>query len=152
VAGGVTGTGISMIVARNPRSDVPEAGFAKGSHRHGVVPLRTMAKAEATAEELVATSHHMREALGTGAGHAWDPERRWRLRVELEAIILHKCGLARDDAAYVMDTSPIVKRRDEQVQRIFRTKAAINTVYNELAACEAAGHAYVPPIDPASGH
>jgi hypothetical protein len=45
-----------------------------------------MAKAEATAEELVATSHHMREALGTEAVHAWDPERRWRLRVEPDAF------------------------------------------------------------------
>ena len=43
----------------------------------------------------------------------WDEERRFLLRYELDAAFFHLYGINRDDAASILDTLPIVKRKDE---------------------------------------
>ena len=85
-------------------------------------------------EELAATSGRMREALGAEAAYAWDPERRWRLRVEMDAFFFHKYGLTRDDVAYVMNTFPIVKRRDMAEHGNYRTRDAILAAFDRPRA------------------
>ena len=71
---------------------------------------------------------------------------------ELDAFFFDRGSLARDDVDYVRDTFPITKRRDEQEHSTYRAKDAILAVYDELAACEAAGHPYASPPIPSSGH
>jgi len=50
-----------------------------------------------------------------------DAERRQRLAA-LDALFFHLYGLGRDDAAYVLDTFPIVRQQDEAAFGRYRTK------------------------------
>jgi len=77
------------------------------------------------------------EDLGwSGPPFAWDPQRRLQLRCELDAAFFHLYGIGRDDVAYVMDTFPIVKRRDEAQYGEFRTKNAILAAFDRLRDVE----------------
>jgi hypothetical protein len=82
----------------------------------------------------------------------WHDCRRAQLRAELDALFFHLYGLARDDVDYVMDTFPIVKRKDEAAHGgHYRTKEAILAVYDQLAALGGAWDRYVSPLDPPPG-
>lgn len=52
----------------------------------------------------------------------WDAEDRRRRRAALDALFFHLYGLGEDDAAYVMDTFPIVREQDEAAFGRYRTK------------------------------
>ena len=52
----------------------------------------------------------------------WDRERRFLLRCELDAAFFHLYGLPRKDVDYIMDTFPIVKRKDEAEHGGYWTK------------------------------
>src|SRR5262249_20802573 len=60
-----------------------------------------------------------------GPPFGWDPERRFILRCELDAAFFHLYGLSRDDAEYVMDTFPIVRKNDEKLHGEYHTKRVI---------------------------
>ena len=47
-----------------------------------------------------------------GPPFRWDEERRFLLRAELDAAFFHLYGIDRDDVDYIMETFPIVKRKD----------------------------------------
>jgi len=64
----------------------------------------------------------------------WDLESRFRLRCELDAAFFHLYGICRDDVYYIMDTFPIVKRKDEKEYEEYRTKRVILEIYDEMAA------------------
>ena len=64
----------------------------------------------------------------------WDPEQRRHLRARLDALYFHLYGLSREDAAYVLDTFPIVRRQDESAYGTFRTRDLIIAYMNALAA------------------
>ena len=70
----------------------------------------------------------------TGLPFVWDAEERRHLRARLDALYLHLYGLSRDDAGYILDTFPIVRRRDEKVFGNYRTKNLILAYMNALAA------------------
>ena len=98
------------------------------------------------------------EAAGhLGAPFRWDPSRRELLRAELDAALFHLYGLERGDVDYIMDTFPIVRRRDEQAHGEYRTKRLILEIYDELAEAIATGRPYQtrldpPPADPRVAH
>ena len=92
-----------------------------------------------------------------GPPFRWDPERRFLLRCELDAAFFHLYGLERDDVDYIMDTFPIVRRKDEQAHGEYRTKRVILEIYDELAEAIATGRPYQtrldpPPADPRVAH
>jgi hypothetical protein len=92
-----------------------------------------------------------------GPPFRWDVDRRLLLRAELDAAFFHLYGLAEEDVDYVMDTFPIVKRRDEEKHGHYRTKALILDVYRKMADAIAAGVPYEtildpPPADPRVAH
>ncbi len=99
-------------------------------------------------------------AAELGFPHApfrWDDTRRQLLRAELDAAFFHLYGLSREDADYVMDTFPIVRRKDEQAHGEYRTKRLILERYDALAAAIESGVPYrtvldPPPADPAVAH
>ncbi|MBS3947921.1 MAG: hypothetical protein KGZ57_06430, partial [Dethiobacter sp.] len=68
-----------------------------------------------------------------GPPFIWDDERRFWLRAELDALYFHLYGIGRDDVAYIMETFPIVKRKDEAKYGHYRTKEAILELYDEMA-------------------
>ena len=69
-----------------------------------------------------------------GPPFVWDEEDRRHLRARLDALYFHLYGLSRDDAAYMLDTFPIVRREDETAFGTYRTKDMILAYMNALAA------------------
>lgn len=87
-----------------------------------------------------------------GPPFIWDEERRFLIRCELDAAFFHlylgneeewkRTGskelsayfsTPRDAVAYIMETFPIVKRKDEQTHGTYRTRDTILEIYNEMA-------------------
>lgn len=78
---------------------------------------------------------------------AWDGVKRAHARAELDAAMFHTFGLSRDDVDYVMESFPIVKRKDEAVHGEYRTKRLILEIYDQMAEAIATGTTYVSPFD-----
>ncbi len=98
-----------------------------------------------------------RECGYDGSPFVWSEERRYVLRAEIDAMFLHLYGIKRDDASYIMDAFPIVRRRDEKEHGEYRTKRVILEIYDELAEAAATGRPYQtrldpPPADPRVAH
>lgn len=81
----------------------------------------------------------------------WDDERRFLLRAELDAAFFHLYGLHRDEVDYIMDTFPIVRRKDEAAHGEYRTKRVILEMYDAMSEAIRTGVAYESPIDPPPG-
>jgi len=69
-----------------------------------------------------------------GPPFVWDDERRFIMRCELDALYFHLYGIERDDVDYIMETFPIVRRKDEAAYGEYRTKRTILEMYDEMAA------------------
>ncbi|HEX8393641.1 MAG TPA: N-6 DNA methylase [Longimicrobium sp.] len=92
-----------------------------------------------------------------GPPFRWDEERRFLLRCELDAAFFHLYGIERDDVDYIMDTFPIVRRKDEAAHGEYRTKRVILEIYDEMAQAARTGTPYAtrldpPPADPRVAH
>lgn len=77
----------------------------------------------------------------------WHSLSREVVRSELDAAMFHLYGVGRDDVDYIMDTFPIVKRKDEAQFGEYRTKRLILEIYDQLAEAERTGVPYESPID-----
>lgn len=120
-------------------------------------------------------------AFGDDCGHPgppfrWDEDRRFLLRVELDAAFFHLyLGTANEwelDASpslhdkmpdprhavdHIMETFPIVRRKDVETHGSYRTKDAILSIYDEMAEAIRTGKSYQtrldpPPADPSCRH
>ena len=69
-----------------------------------------------------------------GPPFSWNGEERRHLRARLDALYFHLYGLSRDDAGYVLDTFPIVRREDEKAFGRYRTRDMILAYMNALGA------------------
>jgi type I restriction-modification system DNA methylase subunit len=119
-----------------------------------------------------------------GPPFRWDPERRFLMRSELDAAFFHlylpaeaggawrradsesEADLAaltalfptpRDAVAYILDTFPIVRRKEEAKFGEYRTKRVVLEIYDAMAAAIRTGAAYQtrldpPPADPRAAH
>lgn len=97
------------------------------------------------------------EKFANGLGYhsppfRWDSSRRELLRAELDAALFHLYGVGRGDVEYIMDTFPIVKRKDETDHGEYYTKRLILERYDALAAAAAAGTEYLTILDPPPAH
>jgi hypothetical protein len=111
--------------------------------------------------ELTYTAVDLRgfgEDLGyAGRPFIWDSSRREVIRAEIDAAMFCLYGIDREDIAYIMDTFPIVRRKDEAAYGEFRTKRLILERYDALAQAVATGTEYQtalqpPPADPMCAH
>lgn len=101
-----------------------------------------------------------------GPPFRWDEERRFLLRTELDAAFFH-LYLGQEDewrrqpgtltrafptprhaVDYIMDTFPIVKRKDEEKHDEYRTKRVILEIYDEIAGAMRTGISYKTRLDP----
>ncbi|MCC6178370.1 MAG: N-6 DNA methylase [Chloroflexi bacterium] len=92
-----------------------------------------------------------------GPPFRWDEDRRFLLRAELDALYFRLYGIERDDVDYIMETFPIVKRRDEQRHGEYRTKRMILEIFDALTEADRTGVPYQtrldpPPADPRVAH
>jgi hypothetical protein len=105
--------------------------------------------------ELTYTAYDMepfaRDLGDTGAPFRWDEERRFLMRAELDALFFHLYGIKRDDVDYIMETFPIVKRKDIAAHGTYRTKDQILAIYDAMAAADSSGAEYLTLLDPAPG-
>ena len=87
---------------------------------------------------LTYTAHDMapfaRDLGYHGPPFIWNEEKRRHLRARLDALYFHLYGLSRADAAYILDTFPIVRRHDKAAFGTYRTKDMVLAYYNALAA------------------
>jgi hypothetical protein len=110
-----------------------------------------------------------------GPPFLWDEERRFLLRCELDATFFHLYFPAqktsdwhpaegetvedlarlkqsfpgpRDAVAYIMETFPIVKRKDIEKHGDYRTKLVILDIYDRMQRAIATGEPYQTPLDP----
>ena len=87
---------------------------------------------------LTYTAHDMapfaRDLGYDGKPFLWDEEERRHLRARLDALYFHLYGLSRDDAEYILDTFPIVRREDEAAFGTYRTRDMTLAYMNALAA------------------
>jgi hypothetical protein len=106
--------------------------------------------------ELVYTACDMapfaRDLGDDGPPFRWDERRRFAMRAELDAAFFHLYGIERDDVDYIMETFPIVKRKDIGRYGSFRTKELILQVYDAMAEAERTGRPYETILDPPPGH
>lgn len=87
-----------------------------------------------------------------GAPFRWDVERRVFLRAELDAGFFHLYGVERDDVDYIMETFPIIRRKDIAAHAEFRTKRVILEIYDAMQRAIDTGTEYETILDPAPGH
>jgi hypothetical protein len=98
------------------------------------------------------------EDLGyVGEPFIWDTTRRELIRAELDAAFFYLYGIERNDADYILETFPIVKRKDEAKYGEYRTKRLILERYDAIAQAASTGTEYQtvlqpPPADPACAH
>ncbi len=83
-----------------------------------------------------------------GPPFRWDEERRFLLRCELDAAFFHLYGIERDDVDYIMETFPIVKRKDEAKHGEYRTKRVILEIYDAMRQAMDTGEPYPTRLDP----
>ncbi|MBT2392314.1 N-6 DNA methylase [Streptomyces sp. ISL-1] len=88
--------------------------------------------------ELVYTATDMKpfaqDLNDSGNPYRWDELRRRIIRAELDALFFRLYGIARDDVDYILETFPIVKRKDEAECGTYRTKELILAEYDRMAA------------------
>lgn len=92
-----------------------------------------------------------------GPPFRWNESRRFLLRCELDAAYFHLYNIQRDDVDYIMETFPIVKRKDEKNYEYYRTKTTILQIYDAMATAIETGQPYQtlldpPPADPSVAH
>lgn len=78
-------------------------------------------------------------------GWVVDPAERGEVRAELDALMFHIYGLSRSEVSYVLDTFPIVKRKDEAQVGSYRTKELILAAYDAMASSRDSGAPYQAP-------
>jgi len=83
-----------------------------------------------------------------GPPFIWNPERRSRLRCEIDAAFFHLYGIARDDAGHVLDAFPALARSQEREHGEYRTKRMVLETYDALAAAAETGVPYHSPLGP----
>jgi hypothetical protein len=70
----------------------------------------------------------------------------------LDAAYFHLYGVEREDVDYILETFPIVRRKDEARFGEYRTKRLILDVYDRMAAAIAGGDPFDTVLDPPPGH
>ncbi len=89
----------------------------------------------------------------------WSEPRRHAIRAELDALFFHIYGVSREDVDYILDTFPIVRRKDEAKYGSYRTKELILAEYDRMAAAGLTlenplvdGENYTSTLTPPPGH
>lgn len=98
-----------------------------------------------------------RDQGDSGPPFRWDDERRFLLRRELDAAFFHLYDVEREEVAYIMETFPIVRRKDEQTHGEYRTLRVILEIYDAMQTAIDTGQPYAtrlspPPADPSVTH
>jgi hypothetical protein len=149
----VAGTNMSFFIVEQLPVLSPSE-FAKSVSWSSHIPLAEWIQARVL--ELTYTTWDIesfaRDLSDDGPPFIWDDQRRFKIRAELDAAFFHLYEINRDDVDYIMDTFPVVKRRDEARYGNYRTKRTILEIYDAMADAVRSGIPYRSTLDPAPGH
>ena len=104
------------------------AGLMNGHHPHPTVADFVLPQVLAltyTAHDMAPFAHDLGYVDAQGEvlpPFVWNEEERRARKAALDALFFHLYGLDADDAAYIMDTFPIVREQDEKAFGRYRTK------------------------------
>ena len=70
---------------------------------------------------------------------------------QLDVAYFHLYDIERDDVDYIMETFPIVKRKDEKLFGEYRTKRVILEMYDEMKRAIETGEVYRTRLVPGPG-
>ena len=73
--------------------------------------------------------------------------RRMRPSASSTRLFFHLYRIERDDVDYIMETFPIVKRKDIAAHGEYRTKRLILEIYDQMAEAQRTGTPYRSAID-----
>ncbi|MGY5052466.1 Eco57I restriction-modification methylase domain-containing protein [Streptomyces sp. 900105755] len=100
-----------------------------------------------------------RDLGDTSTPYRWDESRRQIIRIELDALFFHLYGVSRADAEYILETFPIIRRKDEAKYGTYRTKDLILAEYDRMAEAGVSlenplvdGENYTSTLTPPPGH
>jgi len=68
------------------------------------------------------------------------------------AELQHHFPAPRDSVSYILDSFPIVKKRDEKAYGSYRTKEMILSIYDDMAQAIKTGQKYQTRLDPPPAH
>ncbi|MFF7927369.1 Eco57I restriction-modification methylase domain-containing protein [Streptomyces mirabilis] len=147
----VAGTHLTMIYMRQLPA-LPPATFI--GHTPFMAPR--VIELTYTSRDMSPFAHDLGD---TGTPFLWDEDRRAIIRAELDALFFHLYGIARDDVDYILDTFPIVKRKDEAKHGTYRTKELILSIYDRMTAAGVSldtplvdGENFTSALTPPPGH
>ena len=112
--------------------------------------LPVLSPTQVETASLVIGITNPRKWISTRVGSLNDacaPDLRVALRCELDALFFHLYGVERDDVDYIMETFPIVKRKDIAKHGEYRTKRLILEIYDAMAEAGRTGVPYISPSD-----
>ena len=102
--------------------------------------------------ELIYTASDLQpfaQALGfDGEPFAWDSERRFLIRCELDSVFFQLYGLRSDEVDHVMDSFTIIKSDEENKLGEYRTKRVILGIFREMDDAKRNGLAYATRLKP----
>lgn len=106
--------------------------------------------------ELFFTGHSLQPIasdLGSPGGpFVWSPGRRKQLRAELDAAVFILYGVSRENVEWILDSFPIVRRKDEAQFGDFRTKILILETYDAMQESFSTGSPFQSTLKPPPGH
>ena len=85
-------------------------------------------KLTCSASSLIDFSHNL---SSKHPFYPWDENLRFNLKCELDAIYAHLYELTRDELDYILETFPIVKRKDMEKYGRYRTKDTILQLFDQ---------------------
>jgi len=145
----VGGTNLTFFIVKQ-LPVLPPSIFEKKTPWQNTIKIKHWIKPRVI--ELVYTSYDMTN-LAKDFGYTcppfkWDESRRFMIRCELDAAYFHLYGIDRDDVCYIMETFPIVKRKDIAKYGKYYTKETILSIYDDMAECIKTGNTYQTRLDP----
>ena len=86
-----------------------------------------------------------------GTPFTWNLDRRSWLQAELDAAFFHLYHIQRDDVDFMLESFPIVKRKENQKHGSFQSKARILRIYDQIEAAIQSRIPYQSNLDPPLG-
>ncbi|UVJ40567.1 SAM-dependent methyltransferase [Arthrobacter sp. CJ23] len=105
---------------------------------------------EDRAVKLITNADDIASAMGTDA-RTWDEHQRTFIRAELDAAFLILFGANSAEAEHILDSFPIVRRKEWIEHGRFVTKERVLAAYAALSDAMASGRPYVSPLTNSEG-
>ncbi|MFO0273474.1 MAG: restriction endonuclease, partial [Betaproteobacteria bacterium] len=121
-----------------------------GNETIGDFVCREVLRLTYTAHDMAAFAKDLGDVDAQGTVRppfVWDESDRRRRMALLDALFMHLYGIGRDDAAYILDSFPIVREKDEAAHGEYLTRRLVLQAMDEIAS---GGLARLAALSPAA--